>query len=72
MKYTVIKQFRSGDETLEKGTIVDFAPSRRVQALITQRFLLPCDTESIEMSTVPTNEQTVKQNAKKAPKPKAE
>ncbi len=71
MKYTVIKPFRSGDAVLAKGDVVDFAPSRRVQDLISARYLLPCDAESIQMNTTVSNEQTIKQQTKKAKAPQS-
>lgn len=50
MFFKVLKSFEANRKVLERGEIVEFEPSRRTQALVDHRFMLPLSEQDLPKS----------------------
>lgn len=54
--FKVLKAFRGNGIQYERGAVVDLVSTTKVQGLISQRFLLPCDPEVADATQSPAAE----------------
>jgi hypothetical protein len=64
LKFQVLKPFYSGKLHLQKGQVIDLAPSIRINTLVSTRFLMPTDAEVSEVVEQASNENTLKAQKK--------